>query len=347
MKLTLPLILSAVLIFSALICGCAPGSTDMVLECTAPLIQKGDGCCMDADRNGICDIEERPAKTGDNMTEDAETPSEEPEMPRQETEEYPEEEEAAEMQKGNLEDAEKTGKLFADNWQRKQYNIMYASFTPSLKQKKTTTEFTAIMELEPLYKRVDKVDFNGVKMSDEDTAELDIMIHTSIQDIKMPGATLEFIGGEWKVNAFVDVFELDAYYAACSGYRYDTHYTMKDCAYDFAKKVNDPGYCNISGCHYTECLKTLGETVTHMQEAEQCKLCQPVGKTINTCVLDVAIKHDKIAACNVISEDRYSDKYCVCYGGFARHKGSSGYCNMIEDEDNKYLCQKAYKGEYC
>ncbi|MBU2561731.1 MAG: hypothetical protein KKD17_05520 [Nanoarchaeota archaeon] len=351
MKLTIPLMLLILLIPSALTYGCAPGSTSIVLECTAPLIQKGDGCCMDADHNGICDIDERPAKKEENKTEEApaqeETTDALEEQEAKETTEETKEEVTAEGQKGTLESAEKTGKLFADNWQRKQYNVMYAFFTPSLKQKKTSTEFSTIMELEPLYKRVNKVDFNGVKMSDEDTAELDMTIHTNIQDIKIPGATLEFMGGEWKVKAFVDVFELEAYYAACSGYRYDNKYTMKDCAYDFAKKVKNSSYCNISGCHYTECLKAMGKTVNYMHEAEQCKICQPVGKTTNTCILDVAISRDKIAACNTISEDRYSDKYCVCYGGFAKAKNNVAYCNTIQDPDNKYLCEKAYKGEYC
>ncbi|MBW2972129.1 hypothetical protein KY359_03770, partial [Candidatus Woesearchaeota archaeon] len=345
------LMLVICLVLSILTIGCAPGSTDIVLECTPPLIHKGDGCCMDADRNGVCDIDEKPAETEPEEEEQAQ-PEETEAAPAQEQPESAEEvaqpeETPAQPAKNTKEEAESTAKLFVTSWQKKQYNVMYTFFVQSLKSRKTSTEFTAIMELDPFYKKIDKLDLNGVTILDDKTAEMDIVAHTNVQDISIPAARLKFTGGEWKVSAFVDVFELEAYYAACTGYRYNNQYDMEDCANDFARKVKNSSYCNLSGCHYTECLKFLGKTVTYVQEAEQCKMCQPVGKTINDCILDVAINRDKIAACNVIAEDRYNDKYCVCYGGFARHKGTSGYCNMIENEDNKYLCMKGYDGGYC
>jgi hypothetical protein len=191
------------------------------------------------------------------------------------------------------------------------------------------------------------VDFKGVTMIDDNVAEMEVIAYTNVQEISLPGARLEFMDGSWKVNTFVDVFELSLYDAACSGYRYNKQYRMSDCAFDLAKKVDDPSYCNISACHYLECLEAVGEPAGMTQEAEQCYHCQPVSKTINDCILDVAIKYDKVAACNIIEEDKYSDKYCKCYGGFAKHKGTQGYCNMITNPDYKDLCVKGYEGGYC
>ena len=339
MKRALTSVLLAVVLF---LFGCG-ASDPIMIECTPPLMLKGDSCCMDADQNGVCDINE--AEPAEEKEEKEEAPEKEPEAEPEKEEEEPEETETEAA--GTKEDAEDVGKLFAERLQLKQYNTMYILFTPGLKQKKTATEFTAIMELDPFYKKIVSVDFKGLTMLDDRTAELDIVAETNVQKIMIPGVRLELINGNWKVNAFVDVFELSLYDAACSGYRYNKQYKMSDCAFDLAKKVNDPQYCNISACHYLECLKALGEPAGMIQEAEQCYYCQPVGKTTNDCILDVAIKYDKISACNVIEEDKYSDKYCKCYGGFAKHKGTVGYCNMIENPDYKNLCAKGYEGDYC
>lgn len=319
--------------------GCETGPT--MIECTPPLLLDGKSCCMDADRNGVCDIKE--ATPAVEKTEEPATTltPEETKTPEETSEEEPAPAEAT------LEGAEEVGRMFAERWQLKQYNTMYVLFTPEVKALKTATEFTAIMELDPLYKRTDKVEFKGVERVDNDTAELKITYHTNVQDIELTPATVEFVYGEWKVNAFADVFSLDLYDAACSGYRQNKQYKTSDCAFDLAKKVGDAKYCDKSECRYVECLKSLGKPAGMTQEAEQCFNCQPVMKTTNECILDVAIKHDKIAACNVISEDHYSDKYCFCYGGFAKHKGTPAYCNTITDPDNKDLCLKGYEGEYC
>jgi len=326
-----------VLICVLFLYGCAQRTT---IECNAPLTVINERCCLDEDTDSVCDVDERPvaAKPKQNAT----VP-----VVNETKEETPTPEKPVESMLNTADEAEKTGKLFAEKWQMKQYSIMYAMFTPALKQKKTVDEFNTIMSLEPLYRRLTKVEFKGIKMLDEDSAELNIMIHTNIQDIDVPGATLEFMDGSWRISAFVDVFELSTYDAACSGYRNNNDYNMEDCAYDFAKKLRLADYCNLSGCHYAACLKAIGKPSGMTQEAEQCYLCQPVGKTTVECILDIAIKYDKIAACNVIKEDRYSDKYCKCYGGFAKAKGTIGYCNMIQDEGFKELCVKEYNGEYC
>ena len=336
------IIIVLMLVIASFLIGCEP--EPVILECKPPLIPKGDGCCLDADENGICDIDEQPEIEEEEEKEEPEQVTEEEAEP-EEAEEAPEEEQLE--PKNTKEEAEKIGKLFAERWQLKQYNTMYVLFTPGLKEKKTATEFTAIMELDPFYKKIDTVDFNGVTMLGDKKAELDITVHTNVQDIDIPGATLEFIEGEWKVNIFIDVFELSLYDAACSGYRYNKQYRMSDCAFDLAKKVKDATYCNISACHYVECLKALGKPAGMTQETEQCYFCQPVGKTINQCILDVAIKHDKISACNIMDDEKYNDKYCVCYGGFAKHKGTAGYCNMIDNPDYRDLCVKGYEGGYC
>jgi hypothetical protein len=336
------------LIISALLIGCAPQGTDIVMNCIPPLIHEGDGCCLDADENGVCDVDERPAEEQEEPEE--ETVAEQPEEAEEEqaTESEDEEKEPEPEAKMNTqEEAEKVGKLFAISWEKKQYNVMYTMFTPDLKGKKTVTEFTTIMELDPFYKKIREVNFKGASRIDDSTAELKMTMHTNVQDLEVPAASLEFAEGGWKVQVFSDVFDIDTYDAACSGYRYDNSYTMADCAFDYAKKMKDPEYCDISECHYVECLKALGKPSGMVQEAEQCYKCQPTGKTTNECILDVAIKHDKVSACDIMDDEKYNDKYCICYGGFAKHKGTVGYCNMIQIPTYKEVCVKGYEGGFC
>jgi hypothetical protein len=349
-----PFIIAILLILSLILTGCGE-SSGIIMECAPPLIPKGDGCCLDADKNGVCDVDEaEPAveknKTSDvnKSVEDGNETKQEDAAEEEEADESDQEEteEPAEL-KGTQEDADKIGKMFAERWQLKQYNTMYVLFTDSLQKQKTATEFSAIMELDPFYKKVKEVEFKGASLVDEDTAELKLLVHTNVQKIEIPATTLEFEDGAWKVNVFADVFTLSLYDAACSGYRYNKQYRLWDCAFDLAKKVKDDQYCDISKCHYVECLKALGKPAGYMQEAKQCFECQPVTKTTNECILDVATKHEKIAACNVIPESKYSDKYCTCYGGYAKFKGTIGYCNMISNPDYKYLCEKKYNGGYC
>jgi hypothetical protein len=334
--------LISLLLIAALILGCAK-----TIECNSPMKIVRDRCCIDANNNEICDIDEGKyavEKTNKSTIQENITKPTANVTPNKTTA-PPVVQQTKQM---NTEvEAIKTGKIFAEKWQAKQYAIMYSLFTPELKEKKTLTEFTTIMELEPLYRRLTKVDFKGVKMTDEDSAELMITIHTNIQDIDMPGATLEFIDNSWRVNMFNDVFELSAYDAACSGYRNNNDYTVYDCANDFAKKTKNASYCDKSRCHYVECLKALNQPASTKQQVKQCELCPPVGKTVNECVLDLAIKQDSLLACDYISEESYSDKYCICYGGFAKSKKTVGYCNIIQNPDYKELCITGYNGEYC
>ena len=340
-------ILCIITITSLFLAGCEPGP--VMTECSPPLMLHGSTCCLDADRNGICDTEEAEQAIDKTKTDEEQATKEtsEQQQMQKEAEETEKPDSKAENPAENPEKAEEIGKLFAERWETKQYNTMYILFTPALKDMKTATEFTAIMELDPFYKKIEKVDFKGVEMLDDDTAELRITYHTNVQDIELKPATLELVNGKWGVNAFADVFSIDLYDAACSGYRQNKQYKMSDCAFDLAKKVNDEQYCEKSECHYTECLRAVGSPTGVKQEAKQCFYCQPVMKTINDCILDVAIKYDKISACDVISDDHYSDKYCACYGRFAKHKETPGYCNTITNPDYKALCMKGFEGKYC
>ncbi len=343
-KTFLFLILS--LIYIILILGCSSGGSQIVLECVSPLIPKGDGCCMDADNNGLCDIDE--AEVDEEQLEQTEPEfSETPEEPPVQENEKPVETTGPEITSNTKEEAEKVAELFVSSWKSKQYNIMYTMFIPELKNKKTGDEFRAIMELDPFYTKLNDVKLGGVVLIDEKTAQLSITAHTNVQTIEVPAAKLNFVEESWKADLFTDVFDLPLFDAACSGYRYSNSYTEADCAFDLAKKVKDKQYCDISECHYVDCLKALGATAGMLQEAEQCYKCQPVMKTTNECILDIAIKYDKVGACNVIPESKYSDKYCTCYGGFAKQKGTIGYCNTIENPDYKRLCEKKFNGGYC
>jgi len=286
-------------------------------------------------------------------------PQEEAEVTEQVSEETVEDEQAEEQEQINesegktpvitidlAEDADKTAKLFADKWEEKQYSIMYTMFTPALKEKKTADEFVAIMELDPFYKKINSVEADVGTIDANEVAKLSLTAMTNVQTIDIPSARLSLIDGQWRVSALVDVFDLETYDAACSGYRHSSSYTMEDCAYDFAKKMKNASFCDISECHYVQCLKDLGKTAGMMQEAQQCYYCQPPMKTIHDCILDIAIKHDKPGACDIIDEEKYSDKYCKCLGRFANHKQDIKYCDSAPDH-HKDICLTGYEGGLC
>ncbi|MFH1063597.1 MAG: hypothetical protein V1729_00790 [Candidatus Woesearchaeota archaeon] len=341
---TITILIAASLILSLMISGCGESTTGIVLECTPPLIQSGDSCCLDADQNGVCDSKEKIDTVDDNMVDAPDKDIEDTPAP---IDAGSEEVETVQTSTGELKSAEEVANLFVKNWNSQAYNLMYPLLTDDLKAKKTTKEFKTIMELDPFYNRLKDIEMNGVIITGDDTAEMDIIAHTNIQNIKIPAAQLEFERGSWKVNIFADVFELNTYDAACSGYRYNKQYTMADCAFDYAKKMEDIGYCNLSECHYLECVKALGKTAGKTAEAEQCFQCQPTGKTTMQCILDIAIKYDDTKICDVISPLSYSNKYCTCYGGFAKTKNNGALCNVIADQEFKDLCLKGFGGGYC
>lgn len=344
MKLSV-LVIIGILIMTLYGCG---ENSSLVMECASPLIPKGDGCCLDADRNGICDIDEKtPVKNETPVTAENNTESE---VNKTETGKAVNKEKPAQKTEALLntqEEAEKTARMFTERWQLKQYNTMYALFTDSMKQKKTAAEFTAIMTLDPFYKKLTKINLTGVSVQGNGKAEMKIVVENNVQTVDIPAAYLEFKDGQWKVDVFEDVFGIDTFDAACSGYRYSNQYTTSDCAFDLAKQTKNPRYCDSSECHYVECLKAINLPAGMHEEARQCFNCQPYGKTIVQCVLDTAIKHGNIELCNVIEEGRYSDRYCQCYGGFAKHKKDSGLCSTIEDSTYNELCLKGYEGKYC
>ncbi|MBW2964920.1 hypothetical protein KY363_05685 [Candidatus Woesearchaeota archaeon] len=340
------LLIAGLLIMTLYGCG---ESTNIVLECASPLIPHGDGCCLDADQNGKCDIDEKPAAKNESTPVAAEnkTSTSTNNTAPANTTTSPEKEETTESLLNTKEEAEKTARMFVERWQLKQYNLMYALFTDNLKQKKTPSEFSAIMTLDPFYKKLTKVNLTGVSMQGNDRAEMKIVVENNVQTVDIPAAYLEFRDGQWKADAFEDIFGINTFDAACSGYKQSNQYTTADCAFDLARYTKNPSYCDSSECHYVECLKAIELPAGMHEEARQCFNCQPYGKTVVECILDVAIQHDNIEVCNVIAEGRYSDKYCECYGGFAKHKKNNGFCNIVQDSNYRELCLKGYEGQYC
>jgi hypothetical protein len=292
----------------------------------------GDRCCLDADSNGVCDVDEThvtPVLT-QNETDDSEEIETKSKV----------------MTKAGAEDV---AQLFAEKWKLKQFNLMYSMLSPELKAKKTVAEFTAIMQLESLYKKVNDVQFKGVQIADGDSeGAISLQISTNLQeDIKIPELSMVYTDDGWKVFGFADVFDMPAFDAACSSYRDNPKYQITECAKDFSIKVKDVSFCDQAGCYYTACLRGNGEEVGIKEEAEQCNLCPPLHSSATECILDLALVKDKIAICDYIDDKKFSDKYCTCYGGYALAKKSDGYCNLISDPDYKDLCEKKYDGEYC
>ena len=317
------------------------GCQKQEITCSNPMTTINGRCCLDADNNRICDIDEQKPVEKNVTPAIPENTTTTPNI----TEAKEEKAEIAPM--STKEEADKVAKTFTDRWQLKQYSLMYPLFTPDIKNKKTADEFSAIMQFDPLYKTINKVELKGVTMSDNTTAQFTIIVYTNMQTITIPGTTLKYLDGAWKVNALSDVFDLDTYDAACSGYSNSRDYNIHVCAYDLAKKLNTDKYCEKSECYYIKCLQYLYKPVGLKQETTMCDLCPPLDTTAIQCKLNIAIKYDTLDVCNSIPEDQYSDKYCICYGGFAKYKKNSGFCNFIKNPDYKDLCVKSFNGEYC
>lgn len=358
--------LLAILVFF-LILGCAKDS------CVEPFVRIGDMCCHDANNNGICDIEEvadqEPGINGsvsypetglENKSDTAS--SEEKKVPGSahlpedtvldgsEPEPDPEPEPGIiepepQVLSPSREDAEKTVNLFAQSWQSKQYNMVYSLLTKKLKDLKSADEFRAIMELNPSHQRIEEVEVKDIDFVSEEEAEVTLEFWTTVKSYETEDTELIFEDSEWRIEGMPDVFYVDTYGAACGGFTKD--FNKEECAKDLAIKVDDPGYCVRSGCHYSECIIGTKGSMSKQERVTACNMCPPVSTTTKQCILDVALELDDISVCNEIPESSYSDRYCMCYGGFAKAKGSSGYCSMITDPDYKDLCIKGFEGGYC
>lgn len=340
-KLLQTTIVMMILALATVLAGCVTNTTP-IMECEPPLMYSGDRCCMDADANGICDVDEEEV-TPIIVDENSDT-----------REEDLLEEEKVEVKDISTEgkktkaDAEAVAQLFVDKWNYKSFNMMFSLFTPELKAKKNAREFQTVMELESIYKKIEKVDFKGSTVQDGDEeGEVTFIAHTNVQEIKLPAVKLVYVDGSWRISAFADIFELDTFDAACSAYSDEAGYTIEECAKDFAVKMQDDSYCEDSGCFYIECMKGTGNTITLANQIKECELCPELHASQAECVLDLAIEKDKIAVCNELDDRKYSDKYCTCFGGFAAHKNNVGFCNMIQDPGWKDLCVKKFNGEYC
>ena len=339
LKTVKTLILAILAIF--LLFGCAKPD-----QCIAPFVHIGNICCQDNNNNSICDMEdaiEEELESEETIPE-SETPPEEVEAKPEPVEEEPESEPTPEPVTASEGEAKKVVNLFAQSWKSKQYNMMYSFLTDKLKTIKTSAEFNAIMELNPSHQRITDVKVKELTFSGN-TGKITFEFWTPVSSYETTDSKVIFTGTDWKIDGMVDIFYVDTFGAACGGF--SKEYNKQKCAKDLSVKIKDTKYCERSKCYYTECIETIKKTLTKKEQVLACNLCPPVGKTNKECILDVAIDAGDVNICKEISESSYSDRYCKCWGGYARAKGSEGYCNMIENSEYKYLCQKGFQGKNC
>ncbi|MFC1723462.1 hypothetical protein ACFL0V_04965 [Nanoarchaeota archaeon] len=236
--------------------------------------------------------------------------------------------------------ARELANLFATSWKSKQYSMMYSLFTDDLKNKKTIDEFNAVMKINPSFSRVS--DVNIKKLDFQDTfglLTLQVTTHVSSydQELKM------IYKDAWKLEGFDELFLINTFSAACP---YFKEYNKATCANTLALQLKDHTYCERAACKYKTCIASTRGPLSNKEEVEFCNICPPVGKTTKECIVELAITKDKPEICNEIDEDYYNDRYCICWGSYARSKGNSGYCNMI-DPSYKDLCIKGFEGRFC
>ncbi|HII71180.1 TPA: hypothetical protein HA265_00315 [Candidatus Woesearchaeota archaeon] len=336
-----------------LLLGCAKQPS-----CADPLVMIDGLCCRDENSNGRCDMEEaaderaaleeaqeaEAVQAGSSSPPEPETVPSGTEQVTEEQEPLPEAGQKA-AQAPSQQAARKAVDTFAQSWASKQYRMMYSFFTDDLKRVKTADEFVAIMELNPSFAKVEKAVIKGIDFKSDTLGDVELEVTTNVNSYMQTDTKVVYNGGEWKIDGFVEVFYIDTFGASCGGFVKE--FNKEACAKDLAIKLKDIQYCERSKCHYEECITTIKKTMTNKERVTRCNLCPPTMKNTMECIVDAAIAASDVKVCNEIPETRYSDRYCGCYGGFARAKNQVGYCNMIQDPDNKALCMKGFEGKYC
>ncbi len=322
---------------SLFVIACSPSS------CMSPFTEIDGVCCLDEGHNNICDHEESAYYSNDiianssfnssSITTDSEVGSTPVEINRTEDP----------IPKPDLSQAKKVAELWAQAYQSKQYKIMYSYFSDNLKKRKSLKEFEAIMELNPSNSGIVSVKVISLKAVSDNKVKIEVKVATPIKDYMMPETYVVYDEG-WKIEGMAEVFYVDTFGAACP---FQKEFNKERCAKELAIKLQDPEYCERSRCYYTECLEELRSSLNKKERVIACNLCPPVMTTTQECILNVAVELDDISVCDEIPERTYADRYCKCYGGYARAKGNSDYCKRISNPDYKDLCIEGFEGKRC
>jgi hypothetical protein len=166
-KIIIGLILMLIIVLTC----CQPAE----ITCNKPYIKVGTKCCLDVNGNNICDKDEEEELTKETISD-------------------------------QKENAENIAKLFLVHWERKDYSKMYDLMLGSLTGLKSKDKFVKLMEMETINDYINSLRYESVVMENSNSAYVQYTLVTDYHEIKAPSIVLEYVEGEWKVDAFASVF---------------------------------------------------------------------------------------------------------------------------------------------
>ncbi len=103
------------------------------------------------------------------------------------------------------EDAQKTAEKFAREWEQKDFESMYDLFIPNLQQMRNKEDFVKFFLASETSSNV-VIRLDKVSKDSENVAYAYYTFSSPLSEYRAPAMKLEYVNGNWKVNAFPNFF---------------------------------------------------------------------------------------------------------------------------------------------
>ena len=294
--------------------------------CSPPNVVIGDVCCLDADRNDVCD-------TWEEEKEELEVVPDKPKA-------SPEQEKI-----GGFADT------FAGTWDRKSYNALRNLFTNDYGKRFSPQEFNFLARRMDASLGVEGIELLGIE---GDTVEYRVLLDGGEKAVS---ARIYEEGDEYRHDAFY-FFEGLSADTACKD--------DPECFMDFAKISGDRNYCEKAGALKADCIASFGVSKGLTAKIDECidileyyskaeclaqvavkentiEPCWEAGfdKQVFECMGEVAAARNNVDECSEFvasrgySGTRLQTAYCIT--SYVRKTGDTEACAKIDRRDDVVL----------
>ncbi len=279
----------AFLVFSVLlvllIFGCG-----QKMVCEKPNVMIGSSCCLDANKNDMCDTRELPV-TVEGQEELEQEVVEEKQL----------------VEAGKYDDFAAT---FASTWDKKSYNALSRMFVKDLRLKFSSNEFNFLSR-----KTDTQLGITGVSLKNVGSNSAEYLVDIGSEKVVV-SADIEEEAGVPKHVAFYFFRELDANTACVN----DT-----ECFFTFATISGDRNYCEKSGEQREDCLEKFGVSQSITFKIDQ---CTDIGEyyAMSDCLSQIAVNENDIEPC---WHATYDKQIYECLGFVAAARDDVNECDIF------------------
>jgi hypothetical protein len=270
----------------------AGACTTQKILCEPPNSVIDNTCCLDTNKNSVCDNKEelKTEETAETQTEEtAET--------------------AAKTTTSSTDAKKAFANAFAKAWEQEKFDEMYDMFTDDLRDKMSKEEFVWLATKKNAQLELEEV--NVYKVSG-DIIEYDLIgDDPSIKNSARGSIVLS--GGKYYHRPFT-------YFKTMSAA--DVCDEDPTCITDYARKFDRPELCDQAGSMRVKCMELFGAKFTFEDERATCNSV-PENMERFKCIQDISVKYVKEDACWDLTEDIQTYK---CLGHVAGVKKNTQLC---------------------